>query len=116
MANRAIFLGWNKATPGREQQAMKLWGKSMEYYGRLQTEGIIESWEPVLLSSHGGDLNGFFLIKGDAEKLDQLQYEDTWVDLTIEADYCLDGFGLIRAWTGEGITDIMTRWSNLISG
>lgn len=28
----------------------------------------------------------------------------------------LDGFGIVRAWVGEGITDIMTRWSNLISG
>ena len=115
MANRAIFLGWSRAIPGREEQAMKLWGKTMEYYGQLQTEGKIESWEPVLLSSHGGDLNGFFLIKGDADTLGSLQREDTWIDLTIEASHCLDGFGVIRAWVGEGITDIMTRWSNLIS-
>ena len=53
MANRAIFLGWSRAMPGREQQAMKLWDKTMEYYGQLQTEGKIESWEPVLLSAHG---------------------------------------------------------------
>ncbi len=115
MANRALFLGWSRAIPGREQQAMQLWGKTMEYYSQLQTEGKIESWEPVLLSAHGGDLNGFFLIKGDADKLGSLQREDTWIDLTIEAAHCLDGFGVIRAWVGEGITDIMTRWSNLIS-
>jgi hypothetical protein len=116
MADRALFLGWSRATVGREQQAMNLWGKTIEYYGQLQAEGKIESWEPVLLSAHGGDLNGFFLIKGDAEKLDKLQQEDTWVDFTIEAEYCLDGFGLIRGWVGEGISDVMTRWSKLISG
>ena len=82
MANQALFLGWSGATAGREQQAMKLWGKTMEYYGQLETDGKIESWEPVILSAHGGDLNGFFLIKGDAEKLDKLQREDTWLDLT----------------------------------
>ena len=116
MAHQALFLGWNRSIAGREQQAMNLWGKTMEYYGKLQAEGHIESWEPVILSAHGGDMNGFFLIKGDSEKLDKLQREDTWIDLTIEAEYCLDGFGLIRGWVGEGITDVMTRWSNLISG
>jgi hypothetical protein len=116
MANQVLFLGWSRATVGREQQAMKLWGKTMEYYGKLETEGKVESWEPVLLSAHGGDMNGFFLIKGDAEKLDKIQREDAWIDLTIEANYCLDGFGLIRGWVGEGLTDVMTRWSNLITG
>ena len=38
------------------------------------------------------------------------------VDFTIEANYCLYGFGLVRGWVGEGITDVMTRWSKLISG
>ena len=116
MANHALFLGWNRATAGREQQAMTLWGKSVEYYGKLQAEGRIESWEPVLLSAHGGDLNGFFLIKGDADKLDEIRRGDTFVDLTVEANYCLDGFGLIRSWVGDGVTDVVTRWSKLISG
>ena len=30
MANQALFLGWSRATAGREQQAMGLWGKTME--------------------------------------------------------------------------------------
>ena len=34
MANHALFLGWSRATAGREQQAMNLWGKSVEYYGK----------------------------------------------------------------------------------
>ena len=116
MANQAIFLAWNRPIPGREQQAMKLWSKTMEYCGQLVADGKIESWEPVLLSAHGGDMNGFFLVKGDGENISSLQREDAWIDLTIEANHCLEGFGLIRAWIGEGISDIMTRWSNLISG
>ena len=114
MARQALFLDWSRAIAGREQQSMKLWGKTMEYNGKLQAEGRIESWEPVLLAAHGGDMNGFFLIKGDAEKLDEIRRDDAFVDLTIEANCCLEDFGLIRGWVGEGITDGMTRWSNLI--
>ena len=30
---------------------------------------MIESFEPVFLEPHGGDLTGFILIQGDAAKL-----------------------------------------------
>ena len=54
--------------------------------------GRIESFEPVMLAAHGGDLNGFFLLKGEVEKLDEVRRDDTFRNLTIEANYCLDGF------------------------
>jgi hypothetical protein len=115
MANQALFLGWNRPARGREEQAMKLWGKTMEYYGKLQAEGRIESFEPVLLAAHGGDLNGFFLIRGDAEKLNEVRRDDTFLDFIIEAGHCLDGFGVVTAWIGEGLNDVFTRWSKLVS-
>jgi hypothetical protein len=116
MANHALFLGWNRPSVGREQQALKLWGKTMEYYGKLQADGRIESFEPVLLSAHGGDLNGFILIRGDREKLNEIRNEDTFLNFTIEADYCLKDFGIIPAYLGEGLADLFTRWTKHIGG
>ena len=116
MANHALFLGWNRPARGREEQAMKLWGKTMEYYGKLQAEGRIESFEPVILTAHGGDLNGFFLIRGDADKLSEIRHEDEFVDYTIEAGYCLDGFGIVTGYIGEALNDAFTRWSKLVTG
>ena len=115
MADRVLFLGWNRSVAGREQQAMQLFQKSMEFYGGLQTEGRIESFEPVVLTSHGGDLNGFILIRGEAEKLDEVRRDDTFLDIAIEATYCLDGFGIVPGYIGEGLTDAFSRWTKLIS-
>jgi len=115
MADRVLFIGWNRSIPGREQQAMQLFQKVVEFYGKLQADGRIESFEPVLLTAHGGDLNGFFLLKGDAEKLAEIRREDTFIDLTFEAGYCLEGFGVIVGYVGEGLTDAFSRWSKLIS-
>jgi len=115
MANQALFLGWNRPTVGREQQAMELWGKSLEYYGKLQADGRIESFEPVILGAHGGDLNGFFLIRGDAEKLNEIRGEDAFMDFIVEANYCLDGFGVVTGYIGEGLDDIFNRWAKLLS-
>ena len=51
MADRILFIGWNRVVAGREQQAMQLWQKSMEFYGGMQSNGRIDSFEPVLLSA-----------------------------------------------------------------
>ncbi len=116
MADRVLFIGWNRPVAGREQQAMQLFQKAVEFYGTLQAGGRIESFEPVLLAAHGGDLNGFFLIKGEAEKLGEVQRDETFLDLTIEAGYCLEGVGVIHGFIGEGVTDFLSRWSKLLGG
>ena len=115
MANAVLFIGWNRPIPGREQQAMGSFQKGGEYWAKLQSEGKIESFEPVLLAAHGGDLNGFVLIKGDAEKLAALRQEDTFIEISTEAGYCLEGFGIISGLCGEGIADAFSRYSKLIS-
>jgi hypothetical protein len=115
MANAVIFLGWNRPSVGREQQAMQLFQKSLAFYGKLKTEGRIESFEPVILSAHGGDLNGFILIRGDAKKLSEIKREETFVDLVIEGEYCVDGFGHVGGYIGDGLNDVMSRWAKLFS-
>ena len=115
MADRVLFLGWNRSVAGREQQAMQLFQKAMEFYGGLQADGRIESFEPVILSAHGGDLNGFILLKGEAEKLEEVRRDDTFTNLSTEANYCLDGFGIVPGYIGEGLTDVFSRWTKLIS-
>jgi len=115
MSNAVIFLGWNRPSVGREQQAMQVFQKSLEFYTKLQTEGRIESFETVILSSHGGDLNGFILLRGDAEKLSEIRRDETFVDIVIEAEYCVDGFGHVDGYIGKGLDDVITRWAKLFS-
>ena len=116
MADSVLFLGWNRSIAGREQQAMQLFQKVIEFYGQLQAEGRIESFEPVILAAHGGDLNGFFLLRGDAEKLDEVRRDDTFINYSTEANYCLEGFGVVPGYIGEGITGVFSRLSKLFSG
>ena len=115
MANAVIFLGWSRPSVGREQQAMQVFQKSLEFYAKLQNEGRIESFEPVILSAHGGDLNGFVLLRGDAEKLAAIKRDEMFLDIVIEAEYCVDGFGHVDGYIGEGLDNVITRWSKLFS-
>ncbi len=63
---------------------MQLWQKSMEFYGGLQSNDRIDSFEPVILSSHGGDLNRYMLLRGNADKLADVQEDDIFRNIVIE--------------------------------
>ena len=109
-----VFFGWNRAIPGREGMAAELFAHAVNYYTQLKTSGQIESWEPVFLNRHGGDLNGFFLIKGEHAKLDAVTSSDEWLDIVMRAEQYLQGVGVIEGWTGNSIPDLMQRWIKTI--
>jgi hypothetical protein len=97
MADAGLFVGWGEAVRGREAQAVELFNEVLEYYTRLHEEGTIESFEPVFLEPHGGDLSGFVLIRGDAEKLAQLRMSDEFTQLSLRALLVVDNFGVVGA-------------------
>lgn len=101
MANAAIFVGWGPVVRGREQQSLQVFNEGIAYYTRLQQQGEIESFEPVALEPHGGDLYGFILIRGDREKLNRLRYGEEFLRLNIRAGAVVDNFGVVGAFIGE---------------
>lgn len=111
MAEAGLLIGWNEARAGREAMAVELFGEAIRYYASLVTSGTIESFEPVELGRHGGDFNGFILIRGEREKLDALQRSEEFVKLAVRAVVCLHGFGLIDAHLGAGLQRRMQMWA-----
>ena len=97
MADAGLFVGWGDAVRGREGQAVELFNEVIAYYDRLQEEGTIDSFEPVFLEPHGGDLNGFALIRGDAEKLAALRVSDEFTQFSLRAMLVVDSFGVVGA-------------------
>jgi hypothetical protein len=71
-------------------------GEFNQYLTGLQKEGRIESYDTVFLSAHGGDLNGFFLIRGGSAKLDEIVSSVDWVTHVTRANMHLEGFGAVR--------------------
>ena len=114
MATDVILLGWNRVVPGREALAAEHFQEVLGYLGGLQQAGGIESFEPVLLGAHGGDLNGFFLIRGDAAQISALAATEEWLAHVTRCGLNLDGLGAVRGVTGEGVMAWMAVWSQLI--
>lgn len=116
MHTNAIFVGWNRTVAGREAQAGELFQEFLQYLGGQQQAGTIQSFEPILLNPHGGDLNGFILIRGEGSKLDALESGEEWQDYITRSGMLLEGNGVVRGAAGDLVARWMDRWVRLIPG
>jgi hypothetical protein len=110
MADYGLFIGWGTSVRGREAKALDSFNQAMEYYGRLQNEGRIESFEVGILEPHGGDLAGFALIRGERQKLSQLRVDPEFERLTTRAVLVVDGLGVIGASLGDGLGQLIATY------
>jgi hypothetical protein len=100
MADSGLFIGFGAPVRGRERQAIKVFNEAFEYYARLQQEGEIESFEPVLLEPHGGELDGFFLLRGDQDKLARIRSSEEFERLTVRGQLIIENLGFVGAALG----------------
>ena len=114
MPSSVLLFGWNRSISGREHVSAGHFEEFVKYLGGLQQNGAIQSFDAVFLDAHGGDLNGFFLIKGDAAKLDTLRSTTEWVTHITRAALHLEGVGVIHGVTGDEIAKRMAIWTSAI--
>ena len=115
MADAAILIRWDRVQNGCEQEALALFGNTLEYYGTLQSEGTIESFEPVLLDPVGTDLGGFILLRGSPEKLAALKRDDQFVERMITAEHLMSGFGVVDGYLGGSLQTRMAKYAKVIA-
>lgn len=106
----ALLVGWNRAISGREGVAAEAFAQTNAYFEKLQKNGKVTSFEPVFLQLHGGDFNGFWLVKGNHQNLDWIRTDEEFTELLLRANHCMTGVGVIPAYTGNNIQELMSRW------
>ena len=114
MADAGLFIGWGEVVRGREAEAIEVFNETLAYYGRLQEDGTIENFEPVFLESHGGDLGGFILIRGDAEKLASLRVSEEFGQFATRATLVVENFGIVGADLAERLQRQMEFYTEQI--
>jgi hypothetical protein len=114
MADDALFIGWGDVVRGREGPALEVFGGSLEYYAQLQQDGKIESFDAWFLAPHGGDLAGFILLRGERERLDEVERSPEFELLTARAGMIVDRIGVVKAYTGESLGRLMGQFQQVI--
>jgi hypothetical protein len=107
MAGEALFIGWGAVVRGREKQAVQVFQESMDYYGTLQQDGRIESFDVLLLAPHGGDLAGFVVLRGDRKALAEIRFSDEFERLVARASAIIDSLGVLPAYGGDALAQRM---------
>jgi len=111
MADSGLFIGFGGSVRGRERQALTVFGEALEYFSRLQQEGQIESFEPVSLEPHGGDLDGFILLRGDQDKLARIRGSDEFQRLVARGELIVDSLAVVAAGLGERLSAELSVFS-----
>jgi hypothetical protein len=74
---------------------------------RNQDDTLKNSW---------GDLNGFIRLKGSAQKLAEIRRDSAFLDLVVESQYCLEGFGVSYKFMSDGHSAVPEPCTMLLLG
>jgi hypothetical protein len=110
-----VFIGWGAPVRGREAKGLEVFEESVQYWGRLEQEGQIESFEVVLLYPHGGDLYGFALLRGSGDSLDSIRASDEFNRLLARAGTVVEGLGVVSAALGGSLGTQVERYRQAIA-
>ena len=114
MADAALFIGWGAPVRGREGKGLEVFGEATAYYAGLQEGGQIESWEAVLLEPHGGELDGFILLRGSRDQLDAAQATEEFERMTTRAGLIVENLGVVHGFIGTGLERAMGQYQTAI--
>jgi hypothetical protein len=115
MADAGLFIGFGTPVRGREAKSLDVFQEAMAYYGGLQQDGTIENLEAVFLEPHGGDLGGFFLIRGQREKLAQLRVNEEFQRVSARAGMVVEGFGVVGGVLGDGLEQSISQFQQAVN-
>jgi hypothetical protein len=114
MADSMLFIGWDEAARGREERALEAFNDGVGYYGRLQQEGRIESFDVALLFPNGG-LGGWFALQGSAEQIAAVQADEEFQGLMVDASLCVDGIRILNGVVNEGVARQMSMYTERVA-
>jgi hypothetical protein len=114
MADAGLFIGWGAPVRGREAKGLEVFNEAVGWYGSQQESGAIESFEVVLLQPHGGDLYGFFLVRGSEDQMSALRQSEEFQRLHTRADLIVERLGIVDAVVGEGLAQSIGMYQEAV--
>jgi hypothetical protein len=115
MADRLLFLSWGTSVRGMEERSVEVFTEALGYYGRLQQEGRIDSFEVVLLAPNAG-LDGYMELRGTAAQLAAVREDAVFRRLLIDAGLIVNDLRLVEGYCNEGVAEAMGLFQEAIAG
>jgi hypothetical protein len=110
MADRMLFISWGENVHGREERGLEVFNEAVGILGRMQQEGRIEKFDVALLTPHGGDIDGYISVQGNAEQIAALREDEEFQRNTIDASMIVQGLRHVEGFTNEGVARQMEMY------
>jgi len=115
MADHLLFIGWDEVVRGREERAIEVFNEVVGYYGRLQQEGRLESFDAVFLVPTGSGLQGYFQLNGSEEQIAAVQADEEFRRRMLDAGLAVERLSIAPGYTGQAIAEQMAMYQEAIS-
>lgn len=115
MSEGALFIGWGPLVTGRELAAIDLFQETKDFFEGLLKNREITAYEPILLAQVGGPFKGFFVVRGDAMKLNALTMQPDFRRLTTKATLVLENVAVLPAFIGAEVPKIIDTYRTEIN-
>ena len=115
MADAGLFIGWGEVVRGREDRSLEVFNETLELYGQMQSDGRIESFEVALLNPHGGDLQGFVMLRGTEAQIDAVGRDEDFQRVMTKGSLVVENLGIIPAAINEGLARAMAIYQEEIA-
>jgi hypothetical protein len=110
MADHGVFIGFGFPARGREEGAVKVFQELLVFLGGQAQQGNVESFEPVFVAPHGGELGGFVLVKGERASLDTMVATEEFNRIVTRAQVAVDHIGVVNCLLGEQLQSQMSTF------
>jgi hypothetical protein len=114
MADAALFIGWGAPIPSREAKGLEVFTEALAFHGGLRESGDIESVDVVLLAPHGGDLNGFIVLRGSEDQMSALRRNQEFERINARASLVVERLGVVDAVVDDGVGEQISLYQEAI--
>jgi hypothetical protein len=111
MADAGVMIAWGENIPGREARGLEVFNETLQFWGRMQSEGQVEGFEVALLNA-GGPVDGFIFVRGDRDKLAEITAGDEHTRLVIKASMIVRDLSVSPALINGGLAHGMEMYQD----
>jgi len=114
MADRILWISWGAPVRGAEERGLEVFNEALGICGRRQQDGMIESFDVVLLEPNSG-LNGYIAIRGTREQIASLRADEEFQRNQIDAGLIVDDLANVEGYTDEGVARQLAMYQEAIA-
>ena len=101
-----LLFRWGRPVPGREDQAVGLFGEVMAYFDELKAAKRVTFFEPFFFSTSDSEVDqGFMIVKGPVTEIFKLVEEERFIFIMNKSSLLLEHFQMDYLAVGEVLMD-----------